>query len=220
MATKANLNIDQGSTFSTVISLTDDSGNPLDLTAYTAQAEMRTSYASINSISFSTNLYNGTITLSLNAATTSTLTRSRYVYDVFLTDNSNTITRVLEGVAYVDPAVTRPAYSNTYYTLLLANVQQVFYAGDTVYQSNGSANVTAYVYESDNVMLQPIESSVGDPNVSVNSYANAAMIKIMNPSGPFTVTSNSTGNYTIVSANTGANAYIVSITQTTTKNQE
>jgi hypothetical protein len=181
---------------------------------------MRTSYASINSVSFSTNLANGTITLSLNAATTSTLTRSRYVYDVFLTDSANVITRVLEGVAYIDPAVTRAPYANTYYTLMLANVQQVFYTGDIVYQSNGSANVTAIVYESDNVMLQPIESSVGDPNVSVNSYANAAMIKIMNPSGPFTVTSNSTGNYTIVSANTGANAYIVSITQTTTKNQE
>jgi hypothetical protein len=123
-------------------------------------------------------------------------------------------------VAYIDPAVTRAPYANTYYTLLLANVQQVFYTGDIVYQSNGSANVTAMVYESDNVMLQPIESSVGDPNVSVNSYANAAMIKIMNPSGPFTVTSNSTGLYTIISANTGANAYIVSITQTTTQNQE
>jgi hypothetical protein len=220
MATKANLNIDQGSSFNTVIELTDDSGNPLDLSAYTAQGQLRTSYASINSVSFNVNTSLGQIGLSLDSNTTTQLTRSRYVYDVFVTDTYGATTRIVEGVAYIDPTVTRAPYANTYYTLLLANVQQVFYTGDIVYQSNGSANVTAMVYESDNVMLQPIESSVGDPNVSVNSYANAAMIKIMNPSGPFTVTSNSTGLYTIISANTGANAYIVSITQTTTQNQE
>ena len=76
MATKANLSIDQGSTFNTQIALTDASGNPLNLTAYTAQAELRTSYAAINSVSFGVALSNGQVTLSLNAATTSSLTRS------------------------------------------------------------------------------------------------------------------------------------------------
>ena len=100
MATKANINIDQGTTYTTNIALNDDSGNPLDLSAYTGQASIRTSYAAINSASFSVTLSNGQITLSLDSNTTSSLTRSRYLYDVILTDTNGNVTRVLEGGAY------------------------------------------------------------------------------------------------------------------------
>ena len=213
MATKANINIDQGTTFNTIVSLTDDFGNPLDLSAYTAQGQLRTSYAAINSVSFGIVLANGQINLSLDANTTSRLTRSRYVYDVVLTDSANNVTRVLEGVAYIDPTITRPAYANTYYTLNLANVQQTFYAGDVVYQSNGSANIVATVYEVDNVMLTPAYAPFRQ-----NINSNNLLIKVMNPSGPLTLTSNS--GYLLYDSNTNANATIVSITQTTTKNQE
>jgi hypothetical protein len=216
MATKANINIDQGTTFNTVIQLTDNSGNPLDLSMYTAQAELRTTYASINSISFNIATSNGQIQLSLDANTTGILTRPRYVYDVVVFDSSNNVTRVLEGVAYVDQRVTRPAYANTYYTLQLANVQQTFYTGDIVYQSNGSANIVATVYESDNYQIQPVYNPDGVGNN--NSYANLATIKVMNPSGNLSITANS--GYYLYDANTNANAAIVSITQTTTKNQE
>ena len=41
MATKANISIDQGTTFTTEILLTDDNGDPLDLSAYTANAQIR-----------------------------------------------------------------------------------------------------------------------------------------------------------------------------------
>ena len=190
MATKANISIDQGATFNTVVNLTDDSGNPLNLSGYTAQAELRTSYASINSISFGIALSNGQIALSLNAATTSILTRPRYVYDVVLTDSYNNITRVLEGVVYVDPSVTHASYANTYYTLQIANVQQTFYAGDLVYQSNGTANIVATIYESDNQML----TSTYTPDGISNAQANVATIKVMNPSGNLSITSN-TGQY-------------------------
>jgi hypothetical protein len=214
MATKANINIDQGTTFNTLIELTDDSGNPLNLSVYTAQAELRTSYSSINSISFSIETSNGQIQLSLDANTTSLLTKPRYVYDVVVFDSSNNVTRILEGVAYVDQRVTRPAYANTFYTLQLANVQQTFYPGDIVYQSNGSANIVATVYESDNQMITPVYTPV-----TGNAQSNVATIKVMNPSGTFLITSN-TGQYLLYDANTTANAYIISITQTTTKNQE
>jgi len=214
MATKANINIDQGTTFNTLIELTDDSGNPLDLSMYTAHAELRTSYSSINSISFSIETSNGQIQLSLDANTTSLLTKPRYVYDVVVFDSSNNVTRILEGVAYVDQCVTRPAYANTFYTLQLANVQQTFYPGDIVYQSNGSANIVATVYESDNQMITPVYTPV-----TGNAQSNVATIKVMNPSGTFLITSN-TGQYLLYDANTTANAYIISITQTTTKNQE
>jgi hypothetical protein len=186
------------------------------MTGYTGQGELRTSYAAINAISFGVALSNGQIALSLDANTTSQLKRSRYVYDVVLTDSSNNVTRVLEGVAYVDPTVTRAPYANTYYTLQLANVQATFYAGDTIYQSNGSANIVATVYESDNYQIQPVYNSIGAGNN--NSFANLATIKVMNPTGNLTITA--TSGYYIFDSNSGANAAILSITQTTTKNQE
>jgi hypothetical protein len=215
MATKANINIDQGTTFSTTISLTDSSGNQIDLTNYTAKAQLRVSYSSINSISFSTLLSNGQINLALDANTTTLLTRARYVFDVVITDSANVVTRVVEGVAYVDPAITRSVYSNTYYTLQLANVQQIFYPGDTVYQSNGSANVTAIVYESDNAMLTPVYVPLG---ATPGYGTNIATIKVMNPTGNLSLTA--TSGYKIYSSNTNANGSVTSITQTTTKNQE
>ena len=56
MATKANILIDQGTTFSTVINLTNEDGDPIDLTGYTGDSEMRKHYTSSNSQSFSISL--------------------------------------------------------------------------------------------------------------------------------------------------------------------
>lgn len=219
MATKANISIDQGSTFTTQISLTDASGNPLDLTAYTAQAEIRTSYASINAVSFDVALSNGQVTLSLNSTATGQLTRSRYVYDVILTDSSNNITRVLEGVVYVDPWTTRPNTTPTYYTMYLANVQNSILTGDRVYQSNGSANVTGTVYWTEGPQLLGYGAAGfwddigGDP---VSQSSNVMIIKVSNPSGTFITTSNN-NSYLINDANTNANAIVMSVTQTVTE---
>ena len=46
MAIKANLVVDQGSDFSATVSLVDSAGDALDLTEYTANAQMRKNYAS------------------------------------------------------------------------------------------------------------------------------------------------------------------------------
>jgi len=107
MATKANISIDQGTTFSTVVALTDDAGNPLNLTAYSANSQIRKWYTSSNSVAFTTELTDGDIILSMNAATTGSLSAGRYVYDVTVTDNANNITRVVEGIVTVNPRVTR-----------------------------------------------------------------------------------------------------------------
>jgi hypothetical protein len=108
MATKANILIDQGSDFTTEILLTDTNGNPLTLTNFEANAQIRHWYTSSNAVNFNVNLSSGTITLNLDANTTSSLTRERYVYDVILHDVAgNTITRVVEGIVTVSPRVTR-----------------------------------------------------------------------------------------------------------------
>jgi hypothetical protein len=107
MATKANISIDQGTSFNTTINLTDDSGNPLDLSAYTANSQLRRWYTSSNSINFGIALANGSIILSMNSATTANLSYQRYVYDVIVTDSTNTVTRVVEGIVTVNPRVSQ-----------------------------------------------------------------------------------------------------------------
>lgn len=109
MATKANIIIDQGTTFLTTINLTDDDQNPIDLTGYTGDAEIRKHYTSSNSQSFSVSLggAQGTVVLSLTALQTANLAAGRYVYDVEVTSSSNTVSRIVEGIITVTPEVTR-----------------------------------------------------------------------------------------------------------------
>lgn len=108
MATKANLVIDQGATFSADLSLTDDNGDVMNLNGYTANSQMRKWYTSSNSTSFVTaiNVATGTITLSLTANQTANLVAGRYVYDVEVTE-SGVVSRVVEGIVTVTPNATR-----------------------------------------------------------------------------------------------------------------
>jgi len=108
MATKANLVIDQGATFSSDLSLTDDNGDVMNLNGYTANSQMRKWYTSSNSTAFTTaiNVATGTITLSLTATQTANLTAGRYVYDVEVTE-SGVVSRVVEGIVTVTPNATR-----------------------------------------------------------------------------------------------------------------
>jgi hypothetical protein len=109
MATKANIIIDQGTTFSTVITLADEDGNAIDLTGYSANSQIRKHYSSSNSQSFSVSLGGilGTVTLSLTSVQTANLVAGRYVYDVEVTSSSNVVSRIVEGIVTVTPEVTR-----------------------------------------------------------------------------------------------------------------
>lgn len=108
MALKGNITIDQGTDFSTSIDITDDNGDPIDVSAYTGAAQMRKHYTSSNSYSFTvTTSSSGQVVLSMNAATTANIAAGRYVYDCELTSNSNTVSRIIEGIVTVTPQVTR-----------------------------------------------------------------------------------------------------------------
>ena len=108
MAARANIVLDQGTTFTTAIDLNDSLGNPIDLTEYDILAQIRKSPASLNAISFSaTGNSAGIILLSMNSHTTSLLSAGRYVYDVLVTDFSGQATRVVEGQVTVSAAVSR-----------------------------------------------------------------------------------------------------------------
>jgi len=110
MAIKANLIIDQGSSYSTTVNVTDDDDNSVDLTGYTGAAQMRKHYSSTTSYAFtvSINSGQGTVALSMNAATTNTIPYGRYVYDCELTETSSgTKSRLIEGIVTISPQVTR-----------------------------------------------------------------------------------------------------------------
>ena len=109
MATKANLVIDQGSTFSTDLTLTDENGDPLTLDGYTANSQVRKWYTSSNaSATFTTsiNTTSAVITLTLTANQTSNLVSGRYVYDVEISSGGE-VSRIVEGIVTVTPQVTR-----------------------------------------------------------------------------------------------------------------
>ena len=108
MSVRANINIDQGASFTAQLQLDDPNGNPIDISTYTIAAQLRKNYASINSVSFTASgNSSGTIVLSMTANTTSSIAYGRYVYDIRLTDGSGAVVRVMEGQVTVNPGVTR-----------------------------------------------------------------------------------------------------------------
>ena len=110
MAAVSNLAIDQGTTFSVTITVTDDTGSARNLTNYTARSQMRRSYYTTANTAFTANHLSpsdGTISLDLSASQTSALKAGRYVYDVELVSNTATVERIIEGIVTIYPEVTR-----------------------------------------------------------------------------------------------------------------
>lgn len=109
MALKANITIDQGTSFATTIDVTDEDGNVIDLTGYTGAAQMRKHYTSTTYYAFTVSITAGTgeVTLSMTANATNNVAAGRYVYDCELTDGSGTVSRLVEGIVTVTPGVTR-----------------------------------------------------------------------------------------------------------------
>ena len=110
MAIIANLYIDQGTDYSITVDVTDSAGDILNLSGYTASAQIRKTYSSSTvSETFATSIAESTgqVTLSLTDTQTSGLSSGRYVYDLNITSSGGSTSRVIEGQAIVTPGVTR-----------------------------------------------------------------------------------------------------------------
>tara|TARA_B100000497_G_scaffold119273_1_gene146466 strand:+ start:337 stop:669 length:333 start_codon:yes stop_codon:yes gene_type:complete len=110
MAIIANIFIDQGTDFSITVDVTDTSGGSLNMSGYSAAAQIRKTYGSSSvSSTFTTSIaeITGQVTLSLTDAQTTALESGRYVYDLNVTSGGGQTTRVVEGQAIVTPGVTR-----------------------------------------------------------------------------------------------------------------
>ena len=108
MASKVNLIIDQGATYSGTITSHDAAGQPIDFSTYAVNSQVRKTFQSGRSFPFSCNgSSNGVITLSMTANQTGNMWPGRYVYDVEVTDLSGIVSRVAEGLVIVTPQVTK-----------------------------------------------------------------------------------------------------------------
>lgn len=109
MATVSNLSVDQGTSFSTLITLTSQNGVSINLTGYTIQSQFRKSYQSstyINFIATIVDAVTGQIQLRLDPDTTSNIKAGRYLYDVEITSPTNQKARALEGILTINPEIT------------------------------------------------------------------------------------------------------------------
>lgn len=111
MAAKANIVIEQGTDYSTILTVEGTDGTATDLTGYTGAAQIRKHYSSntaVNfTVSFGTPRSEGKITLSLGRLTTANMEHGRYVYDVEITNAANTRSRLVEGIVTITPEVTK-----------------------------------------------------------------------------------------------------------------
>lgn len=110
MAQVSNLYIDAGSTFSAIINVRNGDGSAINLSGFTIAAQIRKSYGSLNSYSFTCSIYDaatGKVRIVLPAATSSTIKPGRYLYDIEVTSPSNEKLRVVEGIVLITPEITK-----------------------------------------------------------------------------------------------------------------
>jgi hypothetical protein len=110
MATISNLVIDQGTTFSSIITLTNQDGTAMNLTGYTVASQFRKSFQSSTATSFTASIYDaatGKIRLQLSAAASSDVKAGRYLYDIELTSGAGEKSRALEGLVIITPEITK-----------------------------------------------------------------------------------------------------------------
>ena len=112
MATIANFNIDQGSTFSTTIDVSNNSSGVFELNTYTARGKIRKSSSASRYVSFTCAINENspaqdTITISLTSAQTKSMSAGRYLYDVEIFTSAGEVTRVLEGQIEILASITQ-----------------------------------------------------------------------------------------------------------------
>ena len=111
MAVYANLSIDQGTTFDSIISVEGTNALPFDLSSYSVRGQIRKSYTSVTYTAFSASIVDaelGQIGLALTSTQTAALKAGRYLYDVEVVHSiTGAVIRVLEGQVEINPRITR-----------------------------------------------------------------------------------------------------------------
>ena len=112
MATYANLFVDQGSDFSTTVTIQNtDTSDAFNLTNLTLYGQVRRTYTSSTAFDFITAVNDaekGQVEVTLPASTNVNMKPGRYVYDIFADDSvSGDSIKILQGILEIIPRVTR-----------------------------------------------------------------------------------------------------------------
>ena len=101
--------ISQGTSFSEKICLVDAYQNPLSITNYVIEGRMSKSYYSSTFTDLNGAILdpqNGYIQISLSSEESATLTPGRYVYEIVLIDLFENVTKIVEGMATINPGIS------------------------------------------------------------------------------------------------------------------
>lgn len=104
-----NYTLDKGTDFETELNLTEDDGSPLNLTGYTGSAKIRKYPTSPRYKAFTITFISreqGRVKISLSSTQTSGLDAGRNYYDMFLTDTTGKVRKVIEGNIIVNESAT------------------------------------------------------------------------------------------------------------------
>lgn len=115
MAESYNTIIDQGATWSILVTYNDPNGNPINITGCTAALQLRTSpLANTYALSLTTSNGgiaisgpDGELAISATATQTGSLKPQKYTYDLELYGPGATVTRLMQGTILVNPETTR-----------------------------------------------------------------------------------------------------------------
>ena len=112
MAQTVNLVIEQGTTWVTQITVKDADSTTINITDYTCESQMRSSYDADTSYDITCTIAEpdsttGILTLNLTDTQSSAIPDGRFYYDVELTDTTANKIRLVEGVVTVTPEITK-----------------------------------------------------------------------------------------------------------------
>jgi hypothetical protein len=119
MAARHNITIDQGATFPLYIIWKDPAGAPINLTGYRIRMQIRQSPSTtVKLLDFDSNTLTagqsigalnstGVIDIKLAPSVTSALSFQNAEWDITATSGAGITTRLVQGKAWVSPAVTR-----------------------------------------------------------------------------------------------------------------
>lgn len=107
--------IEQGATFSKVLTLKDSSDSLIDLTGYSgAEMDLRRNADGSEVLTLTTGNSRitlggsaGTVTLTISATDTASMTPDDGVYDLEITSGGGVVTRLLEGTYSVRPNISK-----------------------------------------------------------------------------------------------------------------
>ena len=112
MAEYVELFMDQGADFTTAVTINDETtGLPQNLTGYEASSQMRKSLVSQNAtatlVCTIPDVTTGEVDITLDGANTANISAGTYFFDVRMREPGGVYSRLIEGVIFVNPSITR-----------------------------------------------------------------------------------------------------------------